>query len=407
MQSIHSKDIFYLLRETLKLFDRRPIVHGGKVAYYVYKMLRHKGELEDFELADIMFLVTFHDIGAYRTDEIEQMLRYDTKEYHAHSLYGQLFLDNWTSFGEYAKVIFHHHTDFSVLKKSNFKNIDLASYINLAEAIDIFRGSLGDKFDLEVFKKQVGSKFSPEAFELFCQVNEEYNLFEQVGSGAYKQETNELMDYFILSNEDKVKLLEFLMFTISLKSDNAINNAVLCVALCEKLGVLMKLNPAQQKNLLYAAYVHDIGFLAFRKNWIDEPAKLNTAHMEKFAHHTLMMEQLLKDRIKRDVIVIAAAHHERADGNGYPRRLTEKQMNLSQLILQFADAVSVMMAAPLDKDKLISKIKKQTEGGYFSPAVTKVFIDMFDEIVEYTAERTEKILKNYKRLNEELQKSKA
>jgi len=407
MQYIECKDIFYLLRDMLKMFDRRPIVHGGKVAYYVYMMLKQKGKLEqkkqyeDYELADIVFLTTFHDIGAYKTENIDQMIRYETKDVRAHSLYGKLFLEKLTLYSDLAGVILNHHTDYATLSKSGFEHNELASYINLAEAIDIFKESLGEKFSLEIFKKNVGTKFSPQAFDLFCKADEEYNLFEKVSSGAYKEEISKLMDSFILSNEEKEKYLELLMFTISLKSDIMMDYAARCVALCEKLGILMKLNDVQRTNLQYAAYVHDIGYMAFRQSWIENPTKLSAAHLEKVAQHTILMEQLLKDRMKREVIIIAAAHHERVDGKGYPRRLTEKQMNLSQLILQFSDMVATMMTTAYKKEKVIEKVKRQTESGCFSPVVSNTFIEKFDEIAEYTKERSNEILKNLKVINEQ------
>jgi HD-GYP domain-containing protein (c-di-GMP phosphodiesterase class II) len=400
MQHIHSKDIFYLLRDTLKLLDRRPIVHGGKVAYYVYKMLCQKDSLEKYELADIVFLVTFHDIGAYRTDDIEQMVRYETKQVLPHSQYGQLFLKKLTLLGNNADVILHHHTDFSALASSGCNESELASYIYLAEMIDIFSGSLGGKFSLDIFKNQLGSRFSPEAFKQFCELNDELGLFERVSSGEYKQEIEDLMDYFILTNEEKEKYMEFLMFTLALKSDVVIKNAAVCVALCERLGMLMRLDSANQKNLKYAAYLHDIGLMGFQKGWIENPAKLKREQMEKLAGHTLMVEKLLKDRMLRDVIVIASAHHERADGNGYPRRLTENKMSLAQQIMQFADAISETMVPPADKEKVIVKIEKQAKDGELSAAVTKVFLDKFDEIAAHVETRTAEILYNLNQIDE-------
>lgn len=400
MRYIHSKDIFHLLRDTLKLFDRRPMDHGGKVAYYVYMMLKCKGGLEKYELADIAFLVTFHDIGAYRTDDIDQMLRYETKDYHAHSLYGKLFLENLTATGDLSTVILNHHTDYTALKGLNAAQSELASYISLAEAIDIYKGSLGEKFSLDIFSKKAGSKFSPSAFNIFCQANEEYNLFDKINSKVYKEELRSLMEFFILTNEEKEQYMLFMMYILSLKSDFLLKNAATCVALCEKLGALMKRDSEQQANLKYAAYLHDIGYLAFRKEWIEDTAKLSLAQMEKLAHHTIFTEQLLKGRVKREIIVIASAHHERADGSGYPRRLTGKQMNLDQLILQFADAVSGTVISGANNEIMLEKIKKQANAGWFSSAVTKVFFDKFDEIIVYTEERVNDILEKPGRINQ-------
>jgi HD-GYP domain-containing protein (c-di-GMP phosphodiesterase class II) len=316
------------------------------------------------------------------------MLHFETKDYRAHSQYGQLLFENLSLLGEMSKVVLYHHTDHSEIAKSDFSQKELASYLHLAETMDIFN-------------KQLGSRFSPEAFKLFCRANEADYIFAKINSGAYKEELTELMEYFILTNEEKEKWMEFLMFTLALKSDAVIGNAALCVALCEKLGELMRLSEERQKNLLYAAYLHDLGYLSFRKEWIENPTKLSDAHIDKLAHHTVMTERLLKDRVSREVIAIAAAHHERADGEGYPRKLPEDRMNPAQLILQFADAVSTMMVLPADVSDISAKVRKQAEGGALSKAVTAVFLERLDEIAVYIEERTAEILAGWNLLNEQ------
>ena len=39
MEYIHSKDIFRLIRDTLKMADKLEIEHVSRLAYYYYKML--------------------------------------------------------------------------------------------------------------------------------------------------------------------------------------------------------------------------------------------------------------------------------------------------------------------------------------------------------------------------------
>ena len=77
MEYISSKNIFLLLRDTLKLIDRRPMDHGSRVGYLFCKMLECKGGYEQFELADFLMLATLHDIGAYKTDKMGDRLNYE------------------------------------------------------------------------------------------------------------------------------------------------------------------------------------------------------------------------------------------------------------------------------------------------------------------------------------------
>ena len=88
MEYIRSRDIFLLMRDILKLIHPRLMEHGSRVAYMVYKMLEDKGGYEEFELADIVMLVTLHDIGAYKTEAggaMNDMLRYESRDSMAHN----------------------------------------------------------------------------------------------------------------------------------------------------------------------------------------------------------------------------------------------------------------------------------------------------------------------------------
>ncbi len=401
MQYIHSKDIFMLMRDTLKLFDRRLMDHGSKVAYYVYKMLQYKGGYEEYELADIVFLVTFHDIGAYRTDNIDEMIKFETKAYKPHTLYGYLFMENLTSMGEMAKVILYHHMDYAQLEKIYFEYRDIASYVNLAERIDIFKESLGEKFNIGIFEKHLGTRISREAYELFRNADAKYGVFDKINSKEYKKELEGLTEYFILPNEDKEKLSEILMFFQALKSDEAISNAVTTLALSEKIGMLMGLNEEQLRILRYAGYVHDIGMLAIPKEMDARQGKLSKKEAEKIKQHVLLSVHLLRDRMKTEITSIVATHHERTDGSGYPQKLTEKQMNMSQMILQFADAVSILISSKAEapKEKIIEIVRIQAEEGTFSKAVVKVFLENYDEIVDYIINRSKEIMDNYSKIS--------
>ena len=105
MEYIHSKDIFLLMRDTLKLVDRKSMDHGSRVAYYLYKMLECKGGYEKFELADFVFLASLHDIGAYKTENLKDMLQYEFRETMAHSVYGYLVFKNLSPLSELAQII--------------------------------------------------------------------------------------------------------------------------------------------------------------------------------------------------------------------------------------------------------------------------------------------------------------
>ena len=68
MELIHSKDIYYVIRDVLKLLDPKIMNHGERTAYILYKMLSLESGLEMYQVAELALIATLHDIGAYKTD---------------------------------------------------------------------------------------------------------------------------------------------------------------------------------------------------------------------------------------------------------------------------------------------------------------------------------------------------
>lgn len=168
MEYIKSKDIFLLVRDTLKIVYPRLMKHGSRVAYMVYTMLREEGKYEEFELADIVMAATLHDIGAYKTERerLGDILRYETKECMAHSIYGYLFFKYLSPIPDLAKVIMYHHMDYEQLKQMNYSYKDVAAYINIAEKMDHYSTALGNKFEMSMLPASASPpvRFSPSLY---------------------------------------------------------------------------------------------------------------------------------------------------------------------------------------------------------------------------------------------------
>lgn len=72
-------NIINIIRKTLGLVDERLINHGDRVACIVYKMLNFENKHSQEEITDICTLGILYDIGAYKTEEIDHMVEFETK----------------------------------------------------------------------------------------------------------------------------------------------------------------------------------------------------------------------------------------------------------------------------------------------------------------------------------------
>ena len=406
MEYIHSKDIFLLIRDTLKLVDTQEMEHGSRVAYLLYKMLECRGGYEKFELADFVFLASLHDIGAYKTDKQKDIVYYDCKEPRPHATYGYLVFKYLSPLSELASVILYHHMDYVRLQEIDDEYRDIAAFLGFAEKVDIFSGALKDSFDIQMFKKQEGAAISPEALELYEQAVLRYDILKKIRSGEYKEELEAIIEYMIFTNEDKKKYLEMLMYCQGFGSEKTVVDTATCMSIAEMLGQTLMLSDVDREQLYYGALLHDIGMMLIPEEIINAPRKLTVEEYERIKTHVHLAERVLSNRMAKEVLDIVAAHHERCDGSGYPRGLRETQMNHNQEILQLADTVTALVSdrsyrKALGKEEIIPIIKAGASEGKYSKAISKAFLENYDEIMKKVKIRSDEIMGIYRKLNQQ------
>lgn len=408
MEYIKSKDIFLLVRDTLKIVYPRLMKHGSRVAYMVYTMLREEGKYEEFELADMVMVATLHDIGAYKTERerLNDILKYETKECMAHSIYGYLFFKYLSPVPELAKVIMYHHMDYEQLQKQNYEYKELAAYINIAEKMDHYSTALGDKFEVGMFQKYAGTKLSDDGLFLFYKCEDKYGMFEKIRSGEYLKELDDIIEYMIYNSEDKKKFLDMMMYCQGFFRSEMVVETATAVCVCEEIAKEMMLPLQKREILYYGTLVHDIGMLAIPRELIESPRKLEPKEVKRLRTHVEIASKILSSRMKKEVVDIVVAHHERCDGSGYPRKLKDSQMSTEQKILQVADVVVALLnprsyRKSLPKEKVIAILDEKTERSRLKRQVVVVVVNSFDKIMSRVKEEAAQILKMYELLNKQ------
>jgi putative two-component system response regulator len=146
--------------------------------------------------------------------------------------------------------------------------------------------------------------------------------------------------------------------------------------------------------LIYAASaLHDIGNITVPDAILLKPGKLDEREYEIVKTHTEIGARTLEAalgqfpdvkflRMARD---IAASHHERWDGRGYPTGLAGDKIPLSARIVAVADAYDVMTTKRVYKpayDHEVAKAQLLAESGrQFDPDVVDAFMQSEDEFL--------------------------
>ncbi len=173
-------------------------------------------------------------------------------------------------------------------------------------------------------------------------------------------------------------------------------------ALAQKLSNLdrfkSQLPPDLVRLLFKSAPLHDIGKVAIRDDILLKPGKLTSEEFETMKKHTTYGEEVIK-KLEKTVGAtsfllyakeIAGSHHERYDGNGYPRGLMGEETPLSGRIMAIADVYDALISKRVYKDAYSHAealdIMAKEKGTHFDPHIFEAFYDIngeFQKIAEH------------------------
>ncbi|MCL5025813.1 MAG: diguanylate cyclase, partial [Chloroflexi bacterium] len=111
------------------------------------------------------------------------------------------------------------------------------------------------------------------------------------------------------------------------------------VEIARKLG----LPEESQHTLQVAGLLHDVGKIGVPDRILRKPARLLDEEFSIVKQHALLGEMIIKEVPNlTEVLAAVGSHHERVDGQGYPRGLKGGEIPLLGRILAVADAYSAM-----------------------------------------------------------------
>jgi len=143
-------------------------------------------------------------------------------------------------------------------------------------------------------------------------------------------------------------LIETLAVTIDARDQQTAGHSQRVTRYAEVIGRALGLEGIELEKLRVAALLHDYGKIAVRDQFLLKPGKLDDAEFEYMKAHAEKTGEFLAHLVfpqdMREVPVIAAQHHERMDGKGYPRGLPAERILLGARIVAAADVFDALTA---------------------------------------------------------------
>ena len=113
----------------------------------------------------------------------------------------------------------------------------------------------------------------------------------------------------------------------------------------DRIAYRLGLSAPRRRWLKRAALLHDVGKLGVSNAVLDKPGKLDADEWEAVRRHARYTREIL-GRIDAfaELAQVAAAHHERLDGTGYPNRIAGDAISLETRIITTADIFDAISA---------------------------------------------------------------
>src|SRR6185437_14928039 len=152
------------------------------------------------------------------------------------------------------------------------------------------------------------------------------------------------------------------------------------VSLALGVGRQLGLSAEQQRNLEFAALLHDVGKIAVPKEIINKPGSLSPEEWTVIKTHTVEGERMLSrvGGFMREVGMIVRSHHERWDGGGYPDGLAGEAIPLEARIITCCDSWNAMRTDRPYRDALgVDAATEQmivNTGSQFDPAIVQAML---------------------------------
>ncbi len=190
--------------------------------------------------------------------------------------------------------------------------------------------------------------------------------FEQVAGG--------LIDS-VFRNQDALCCISQIRDKDSYLLEHSVNVAVLMTIFAKH----MKLEDDIIQQLTTGALLHDLGKIKIDDAILHKPGRLTGAEFEEIKSHASHSKAILLEAGLDGIAVdIAAYHHERLDGTGYPEGLSGEQLSTYVRMISIVDVYDALTAKRVYKDGMNAiqafKILKEGCPHHFDEDLVNAFI---------------------------------
>ena len=382
-KGLNITNVLKTVNSAYERFDKDACLHSLQVAYLTLKICKNLDIDEDTKNS-LVIAAYFHDFSAEKTNMCDSLDKYEkgnaVKE---HCILGYLLFKFLLPKSDICKFILYHHNTYDVDYIINdIENPLESNIIKLADDISIYnifneQASVNDVID---FLNERSYMYNPNYLNRFLDTNAKMAI-ENVLNESYKEnfwKEVDLLNYKVITIEDIILCLAFI---IDCKCDITNFHSLSVSNTSCMLGKYFNLSENEYYNLKIGSLLHDIGKIAIPNEILKKEGPLTKAEFEIMKQHAVYTYEILSNLKHKHILNIASNHHEKLNGKGYPRGLSD--LTLSEKIVAVADIFVALIQKRsykdgFSKDKVIEILSNCANKGEIDREVVKKVIENYD-----------------------------
>ncbi len=226
--------------------------------------------------------------------------------------------------------------------------------------------------------QQSGCLFSEDTVELFRRAVDYDTLSALQRESALVFLHRELpMTVCEYSEQEIRNIAEFFINIVDYKSPFTQAHSRGVAEKAEKMACYYGFGKEKALRYFFAGALHDIGKLVVSNDILEKPGKLTEYEFTEMKDHAAATYQILS-QIKGipDIVEWAANHHEKLNGKGYPRGLSEKELSFEEQLMACIDIYQALTEKRPYKDglsheKTISIMRNMAQRGEINGTIVK------------------------------------
>jgi HD-GYP domain-containing protein (c-di-GMP phosphodiesterase class II) len=242
-----------------------------------------------------------------------------------------------------------------------------ARILCLAQTVEVFHANGGVKAARAMATRRRGRWFDPalvDAFLHFCGDRDFWAALESPDVSEW-----EPPDFALVGDDARLdRIAEAFARVIDAKSPFTASHSERVAEIADGIAAVLRFEGDGRRILRRASLLHDIGKLAISNRILDKPGKLSDEEFLAIKTHPVHTLRILERApCFAELADLAANHHEKLDGSGYPRGLRADDLDLPMRVLAVADVYEALTAdrpyrGPLPIEEALAIIDRDVPG---------------------------------------------